>query len=137
VSNWWYVSNGERKGLVSPWVRKCALLLLTLFFLSAGLLVVASSVLPNEIAHKLSWRFQIYAMKATGGIPELSWGEVIRGTWPGSGFITDPAVRDGRSLEATVRNPLNDPDNIAEGRDLFLAKCAPCHGKDGKGTPVS
>lgn len=97
----------------------------------------------HRIAHEVYWRLEFYAKKATGGVPGLSWAEVIQGTWPGqhldgswpgSGFITDRMVTEGRSLDASVINPLNDPTDNAKGRKLFEANCAPCHGRDGGGS---
>jgi alcohol dehydrogenase (cytochrome c) len=84
----------------------------------------------------------VYLRKATGGVPDLSWGEVIKGTWPGrqlkgtwpgSGFITGKVVTEGRSLSAAVVNPLDSPDDHAKGKELFFHNCAACHGSDGKG----
>ena len=80
--------------------------------------------------------------KATGGVPDLSWAEVVKGTWPGrqlkgtwpgSGFITGKVITEGRSLSAAVVNPLDRPEDHAKGKELFLKNCAACHGNDGKG----
>jgi alcohol dehydrogenase (cytochrome c) len=99
--------------------------------------------IPEErVAHELYWRFKFYLQKATGGVPGLSWSEVIqgtwpgtvlKGTWPGSGFIRGSMVTDGRSLDAGVENPLVSGEDKARGEELFRANCAACHGNDGKG----
>lgn len=100
------------------------------------------AVSQERVAYEFYWRIQFYLRKATGGVPDLSWAEVIKGTWPGnllkgtwpgSGFITASTVTDGRSLEAAVVNPLDGPEDIARGQEIFLANCAGCHGNDGKG----
>jgi alcohol dehydrogenase (cytochrome c) len=100
------------------------------------------SLSVDQVAHEFIWRARFFARKATGGIPDLSWAEVIKGTWPGrqltgtwpgSGFVTDKMVAEGRSLDAAIVNPLDGPDDITRGRELFLDRCAACHGNDGKG----
>jgi alcohol dehydrogenase (cytochrome c) len=96
----------------------------------------------GESRYRVYWRLQFYLRKATGGVFDLSWGEVIKGTWPGrqlkgtwpgSGFITGKVVTEGRSLSAAVVNPLDSPDDHAKGKELFFHNCAACHGSDGKG----
>jgi mono/diheme cytochrome c family protein len=46
---------------------------------------------------------------------------------------------DGRDDTEALANPLRpDPARLAHGRVLFLARCSPCHGRDGHGGgPVS
>ena len=75
-------------------------------------------------------------------MPDLSWAEVIqgtwpgtvlKGTWPGSGFIRGSMVIDGRGLDAGIENPLLSPEDRARGKELFLKNCAACHGNDGRG----
>jgi hypothetical protein len=135
-----------------------SLKVLTLTALIVAAITVASLVLapkvlwffaPNSlreisqerVAHELYWRVQFYIRKATGGVPDLSWAEVIKGTWPGtvlegtwpgSGFIMESTITDGRSLEAAVENPLDGPEDIARGKEIFLANCAGCHGNDAR-----
>jgi alcohol dehydrogenase (cytochrome c) len=99
--------------------------------------------IPQEqVAHEFYWRLQFYIKKATGGVPDLSWAEVIqgtwpgtvlRGTWPGSGFIRGSMIADGRGLDAGVENPLVSEEDEARGKELFHANCAACHGNDAKG----
>ncbi|SHN60535.1 alcohol dehydrogenase (cytochrome c) [Bradyrhizobium erythrophlei] len=96
----------------------------------------------QKIVHHINWRIRFYFAKAVGGVPELSWLEVaqgtwpgqhLRGTWPGSGFITDSMIREGRSLNASVVNPLNDAKGLFDGKELFQTNCAGCHGHDARG----
>lgn len=129
-----------------------ALLLLSTFL--ATILFVAPTILwtfaPNpvraipqeRVAHEFYWRLKLYIRKATGGVPDLSWLEVVQGTWPGtvlmgtwqgSGFIRGTMVTDSRSLHAGVRNPLTSPEDRARGKEIFLDMCASCHGRDGRG----
>ena len=101
-----------------------------------------SAVPQDRVASEFYWRLRFYIKKATGGVPDLSWAEVVKGTWPGrqlkgtwpgSGFITGKVITEGRSLSAAVVNPLDRPEDHAKGKELFLKNCAACHGNDGKG----
>ena len=127
--------------------KKGALLLLLLFIAVEGISLFAPSAIApflpatGGLAEKLAWRLRLYVKKAKGDVPDLSWTEMIQGTlpmlrgvWPGSGFIADWAVNDGSSLHAFVKNPLDDLESIAAGKKLFRTNCAPCHGNDGEGT---
>ena len=127
--------------------KKGALLLLLLFIAVEGISLFAPSAIApflpatGGLAEKLAWRLQLYVKKAKGDVPDLSWTEMIQGTlpmlrgvWPGSGFIADWAVNDGSSLHAFVKNPLDDLESIAAGKKLFRTNRAPCHGNDGEGT---
>ena len=33
---------------------------------------------PDDIWRKISWRVKMFAQKATGGVPEFSWNELIK-----------------------------------------------------------
>ena len=147
----------EEEGVIVKHLRrykKITLTLLLLLTVVAAMIIVAPRILwylaPNavravpqeQIAHEFYWRVQFYMKKATGGVPDLSWAEVIqgtwpgtvlKGTWPGSGFIRGSMVTDGRGLDAGVENPLISPEDKARGKELFRANCAACHGNDGKG----
>ena len=48
-------------------------------------------------------------------------------------------VYESRDDTEELRNPVPpSPDSLARGKELFLARCAPCHGPDGHGGgPVS
>lgn len=110
--------------------------------LSQSLPVAVRTAPVGRLAHEVVWRLRFYVAKASGGVPQLHWGEVIQGTWPGrnlggswpgSGFINDKMVTEGRSLDASVFDPLQSARDVAEGKELFRANCAACHGNDGSG----
>ena len=134
--------------------RRVTLLLLLMSICIGAVLFMAPTILwryaPNsvraipqeQVSHEFFWRLRLYLRKATGGVPDLSWLEVIQGTWPGtvlkgswpgSGFIRGEMIRGNRSLYAGVRNPLTSPEDASRGQEIFLDKCASCHGKDGRG----
>ena len=134
--------------------RRITLAVLALLASVAIVVLVTPSILwtfaPNsvraipqqQVAEEFYWRLKFYVRKATGRVPELSWleliqgtwpGTVLKGTWPGSGFIRGTMVTDSRSLHAGVTNPLTSLEDRARGRELFLDHCASCHGRDGQG----
>jgi alcohol dehydrogenase (cytochrome c) len=134
--------------------KKTILTLLTLFTITVITLFFGPRIIwllaPNavravpqeQVASEFYWRIQFYIKKATGGVPDLSWAEVIqgtwpgtvlKGTWPGSGFIKGSMVTDGRGLDAGIENPLISPEDGARGKELFLKNCGACHGNDGRG----
>jgi hypothetical protein len=62
-----------------------------------------SAVPQDRVASEFYWRLRFYIKKATGGVPDLSWAEVVKGTWPGrqlkgtwpgSGFITGKVITE-------------------------------------------
>ncbi len=93
----------------------------------------ASTATGEKITHSLFWRLELYVWKIFGQVPELSWGEITKMTWPGSGFFLAGHIKEGRSLEGVVANPYNAPDDIKIGKEVFSQKCGACHGADGKG----
>jgi alcohol dehydrogenase (cytochrome c) len=92
-----------------------------------------STASDEKITHSLLWRLELYFWKLVGRVPDLSWGELRKMTWPGSGFFLAGHVKEGRSLEAVIANPYTKPGDIKTGKDLFSSRCGACHGADGKG----
>jgi alcohol dehydrogenase (cytochrome c) len=134
--------------------RRITLILLVLLTSIVAVLFITPTILwqhaPNpvrsvpeeKVSEEFFWRLKLYIRKATGAVPELSWLEIIqgtwpgtllKGTWPGSGFIRGTTIKDNRSLHAGVRNPLTSPEDRARGQEIFSNSCASCHGRDGKG----
>ncbi|MEY9559325.1 PQQ-dependent dehydrogenase, methanol/ethanol family [Sinorhizobium fredii] len=90
----------------------------------------------SKLWHSLTWRIQLYTRKAFGGVPELSWPELIQMTRPSSGFILTPTVTEGRSLDAAVANPYVTPDDIRKGSAVFRQRCSACHDGSGGRAPL-
>jgi alcohol dehydrogenase (cytochrome c) len=86
----------------------------------------------GPISEKITWRVRLFARKATGGIPQLSWRELWQMARHQGGFGLEDLER-GVSLDGSVRNAYDsDPDLQAASR-IFNVRCAMCHGSDGAG----
>jgi alcohol dehydrogenase (cytochrome c) len=91
------------------------------------------SVPTEKIWQAVSWRAQLSALKARGGVPDLSWVELWELTRPGNGFSLANVVMEGRSLEGSLTNPYVSDDDHKTGARIFRERCAACHGNDGAG----
>src|SRR3954447_23666511 len=67
----------------------------------------------TKIWHSLTWRVQLYTRKVFGGVPDLSWSELLQMTNPSSGFVLTTTVTEGRSLDAAVSNPFVSAEDRA------------------------
>jgi len=90
------------------------------------------SLPKKDISHKIWWRAELYARKATGGVPELTWVELWQMTRQKGGFGLEGIV-DGVSAQGAVANPYNTPDDNEAGARIFGQRCAMCHGINGVG----
>ena len=95
--------------------------------------IKASTAKP--IAEIISWRAQIYLRKASGGIPELSWIELLKMTTHEGGFSLGKVIAWGQSVDAALANPYTSREDREAGGQLFREHCARCHGPDGRGYP--
>jgi len=82
---------------------------------------------------QISWRAQIYLKKAFGGIPELSWAELLRMTAEEHGFGLHNVIGSGQSVDATLTSPYTSRQDLEAGGQLFREHCAMCHGPNGRG----
>ena len=91
--------------------------------------------LPNGWTWKqVSWRAKLFAEKAVGHVPDLSWRELWLMTHARGGFGLEGFVNQGYSLEGSVMNPYVTDADHHSGTQIFLsAHCVACHGKDGAG----
>lgn len=83
--------------------------------------------------HSIVWRAQLYARKAQGGVPDLSWGELLQMTRVEGGFGLESIVREGRGANGSVQNPYITDEDREIGRGIFAVRCAGCHSADGGG----
>ena len=81
----------------------------------------------------ISWRAQIYLMKAEGKVPELSWTELLKMTRQEGGFGLAQVNALGQSVEAALSNPYTSHEDREAGGHIFRERCARCHGPGGRG----
>jgi len=106
---------------------------------SVGMTSYARSTLRNNgwtlqaAWRKTTWRGELFALKAKGDIPGLSWGELWHMTNHRGGFGMERLPREGISLDGSVHNPYVTKADYEAGAKLFRRQCAACHGGDGSG----
>jgi alcohol dehydrogenase (cytochrome c) len=89
---------------------------------------------PSGVTWKaISWRAQLFARKATGGVPDLSWAELWQMTRIRGGYGLVDFVTGGQSLNGSVVNPYTTDDDLQGGARIFTERCSVCHGSDGSG----
>ena len=82
---------------------------------------------------QISWRAQTYLKKALGGIPQLTWIELLRMTAEDHGFGLNHVIAWGQSVDAALASPYTSREDREAGGHLFREHCARCHGPDGRG----
>jgi alcohol dehydrogenase (cytochrome c) len=93
----------------------------------------ASGSLPSEqISEKVWWRARLFARKATGGVPDLTWADLWQMTRLRGGFNLADFVR-GVSANGSVVNPYTTAADYEAGARIFGQRCAMCHRSEGMG----
>jgi len=87
----------------------------------------------KPISEGISWRAKIFLKKAYGGIPELSWMELLKMTARERGFSLAMVSAWGQSVDAALVNPFSRHEDVKAGSQLFREHCARCHGPEGGG----
>ena len=85
---------------------------------------------------RVSWRVHLFARKAEGGIPDLSWRELWFMAHGRGAFGLKGLLSQGSSLEGALVNPYRTSDDYQSGARIFRERCAVCHGNDGTGGPA-
>jgi len=102
-----------------------------------GLVLAGSFQLLNSQSgwtwKALSWRLHLFARKAEGDIPDLSWREIWFMARTRGGFALENYTSLGFSLEGAVANPFITPEDYQAGKRIFQNRCSVCHGKDASG----
>jgi len=92
------------------------------------------SLSPNGWAWEtVSWRAHLFARKAEGAVPDLSWRELWFMTRVRGGFGLEGFVRGGYSLQGALVNPYVTDNDHQSGARIFRERCAACHGNNGTG----
>lgn len=86
----------------------------------------------RQISDKITWRLRLFARKANGGIPELSWSELWQMAGHRRGFGLENVAR-GLSADEGVTNPYDTAADHQAASRIFSVRCAMCHGNDGAG----
>ena len=81
----------------------------------------------------VSWRAHLFARKAEGAVPDLSWRELWFMTRVRGGFGLEGFVRGGYSLQGALVNPYVTDNDHQSGARIFRERCAACHGNNGTG----
>jgi alcohol dehydrogenase (cytochrome c) len=84
-------------------------------------------------SEQVTWRAQLFAKKAEGHIPDLSWRELWFMTHVRGGFGLEGFAAQGYSMEGSLLNPYLTSSDRQNGTRIFGERCAACHGKDGTG----
>src|ERR1044071_4776995 len=96
----------------------------------AGLFVVC--VAAAVAIEQIRWRLEVVALHVSGKIPNIALDEVIAYMLPGSeqsmAFLIET-----RNPYAVIRNFRTSNTDLQAGSELFLARCASCHGPDASG----
>lgn len=103
------------------------------------LLAVAVVVVMGAVAvasvEQLRWRVHVVALHLAGEIPDISLGEIVAYSMPGSDQVMARLI-ERRNPYAVIENAKTTPADVAAGSKLFLDRCSSCHGPDGNGSQV-
>jgi alcohol dehydrogenase (cytochrome c) len=91
------------------------------------------SLSKGSTEEQVAWRAQLFAKKAEGHVPDLSWRELWFMTHVRGGFGLEGFVDQGFSLQGTLLSPFTTSSDHQSGERIFGENCVVCHGKDGAG----
>lgn len=81
---------------------------------------------------RFRWRVEIARLKATGGLPDITWKELIQLDRHGDPFNLKELTTTPSPYLA-IRNPFASDEGVSAGEKVFQLHCTVCHGADGVG----
>ncbi len=106
----------------------------TIAVIVGGVLESSTYSLPTGWTWKaVSWRVHLFALKAEGKVPDLSWRELLFMARIRGGFGLQNLMDQGLSLEGAVTNQYVTPADHQAGKQIFRQRCAVCHGNEATG----
>jgi alcohol dehydrogenase (cytochrome c) len=116
------------------WIAAVATTIVLIGFVGGAYYYRAHTDRPiSDAWPQISWRAQIFLKKALGGVPELSWAELLNMAAEEHGFGLSHVIGWGQSVDATLTSPYSSRKDREAGGHLFREHCARCHGPDGRG----
>ncbi len=94
--------------------------------------LASHSLTQTAAFHALGWRVQVFARKAAGNLPELTWGDLWLIARQRRGFGLE-RLTFGLSPEGSISNPFNSEQDLQAAADIFNRKCSICHGAEAAG----
>lgn len=96
----------------------------------------ANQLTSAQLREAVVWRAELFARKARGGIPELSWAELWQMARQRRAFGLRDFL-DGVTLNGAIVNSYDSDDDHQIASRIFSVRCAPCHGDDGEGGHIA
>src|ERR1700741_2710499 len=109
--------------------RRIGLLRMVLGGVAIGLF---GFVLVLLLVPRYRWRVEIVVSKALGGLPEITWKDLIRLNRHGDPFNLKELLITPSPYVA-IKNPFESAEDVSAGERLFQTNCALCHGANGVG----
>jgi alcohol dehydrogenase (cytochrome c) len=115
------------------WAAIVVLLIGVLVALSFKLGLAGRFIPEGWTWEAVSWRAHLFARKAEGDVPDLSWRELSFMARSHGGFSLQNFTDLGFSLEGAVVNPYVTPSDYQVGENIFHWRCSVCHGREATG----
>src|SRR5215831_2953262 len=102
------------------------------FFLVAATIALLAAAGAVFLIQPIRWRAAILFDKATGGIQEIGWSDLLRMLKPGSDIYIE-TLATTHNPYLTIENPRHSKKDLEAGKKLFVENCSMCHGDEGRG----
>ncbi len=105
------------------------------WILFAACVLVAAGVAVVAV-RPIRWRVHLAALKASGQIQDVSWGEMAHLMARGGGLDSGVILKTKDPYSA-ISAPQASPERVRAGRELFNQQCAPVsrRGRQGRNGP--